>query len=67
MNSPRNSHPNSPNREVKSRSPKYEPPPLESESEGEDETKDQDMVGLTKDNALTETEEVSMSIEEPAC
>ncbi len=68
LNSPRNSHPNSPNREVMSRSPRYDPLPLEGsvKSDEEDETKDQDMVDLTKAGALPETEEVSMSIAEPA-
>ena len=68
LNSPRNSHPNSPSGKVMSRSPRYDPLPLEgsAKSDEEDETKDQDMVDLTKGGALSSTEEVSMSIEEPA-
>jgi hypothetical protein len=66
LNGPRNSHPNSPNRETMSTSPRYNPTSLESETEGEEETKDQDMVDLTESGALPDTEEVFMSIEEPA-
>jgi hypothetical protein len=51
-----------------SRSPGYEPPPLEDsdKSGSEEETKDQDMVDLTENGALPNTERVPLNIEEPA-
>ncbi len=56
LSGPKSKKPNTSNREPVSRSPVYDPLPLE-DSDMDEETKDQDMVDLTENDALPNAEE----------
>jgi hypothetical protein len=68
LSRPRNNKPDTPNREAVSRSPAYDPLPLDDsdKSVGDEETQDQDMVALTENEVLPNTEGALLNIEEPA-
>ncbi len=59
LNSPRNSKPNTPNRGEISKSPDYDPGSRSGseESDSDEESKDQDMVYLTENEAPSNIEE----------